>query len=375
MEDGAPARWILPTGVAALAAVVVLVATRSDPMLSADSLTYLSAAEQLRELNGYNDFTGEALAHFPPVFPALLTIGGRSLVWASLVGAASAAIVAGLFTALVAARVRRSVAVVAGVLVALSQAAVWVASNVWSETLFLALALLTMTILGRPGLGTGDAALGGVVAALGFLTRYSGVGLVLTGLVMVVVVSLPTSSQTAVRRGAAYLAAPVTLGLMWMVRNLWATREPLGPHFEGGAGESAARLLDRLAESVGRLVVDVDGSGTSMEVVGYPVVIGVIVLSVAVLVWRRDDVLDVGMAVFALTAIAVPVFSRVFAGTHIEARIMSPLLIPIVWFFARAVDRYAHRRLAVGAAALVALWSVAAGAIVARDFPDRLPAS
>ncbi|MGI9644434.1 MAG: hypothetical protein ACR2O6_03905, partial [Ilumatobacteraceae bacterium] len=59
----------------------------------------------------------------------------------------------------------------------------------------------------------------------------------------------------------------------------------------------------------------------------------------------------------------------------IEARIMSPLLIPIVWFFARAVDRYAHRRLAVGAAALVALWSVAAGAMVARDFPDRLPAS
>ena len=53
-----------------LAAALVLIATRHDPLLSPDSITYLSAADHVRAGHGLTDFTGKPLAVFGPVYPA-----------------------------------------------------------------------------------------------------------------------------------------------------------------------------------------------------------------------------------------------------------------------------------------------------------------
>ncbi len=365
----------LQLAVGLLAAIVVLTATRDDPMLSPDSITYLSAAESLRDLDGFVDFTGEPLTHFPPVFPVLLTLGGRSLVWASIVGAACAAVAAALFAGLLWSRVRPGVAVVGSTAFVLSQAVVRVESTVWSETPYAALSLLTLTVLNRPEVTLRRSAAAGAVAGIGFLTRYAGAGLVATGLVVVAVGAADGGRRAVLRNSVAYLGPAGVLASAWVIRNLVATGEPLGPHFEGGAGESPTALVEQVVTALGRLVTDVDTVGDLTKPAGYLVLAGVLVAAAITFLRRPVDLLDVAMATFALTSIIVPTVSRAFTGTHIESRIMFPALIPVVYFAVVAVNRLNGDRALLGAALVGAvLWSFQ-GANAARDAPDRLGGS
>lgn len=362
-----------------MAGLIVLFAVRDDPVLSPDSITYLSAAEHLRSLDGMTDFTGEPLAHFPPVLPLLLAPGGRGLVWASIVGAVAAALVAALLFDVLASRVRTSIAVGATLAFALSQATVRTATTVWSETPYLAFALGTLAVLRRGPPTARRAFAGGVLAALACLTRYAGVGLVLTGVVMVVVAAWASPRHVIRRCVAAYLAPPVVLVSAWMARNLVATGEPLGPHFEGGAADSLSLLARLNARSLGRLVLDLDTVGGWTRPVGFAVLAGLGGAIAVVFARRRHDPVDVAMAVFALTSVLVPTASRVVTGTHIEARIMFPVLVPVLYFAAAGVDVLASRtgdlRIVGGVGAALAAVSCGAGVVAAVDMPDRLALS
>ncbi len=357
---------------AVLGALTVLVATRRDPVLSPDSITYLSAAERLRNLEGYADFTGEPLAHFPPVFPALLALGGRSLLWASIVGAAGAAAAAALFAQILSSRVRWSMAVAGTLIFVLSQATIRTASTVWSETPYVVAALATLAVLARRPLTAERAAIAGLVAGLGFLTRYAGAGLVLTGLVMLLAATVSAGRRETIRCAAAYTTAASAVAVAWTARNLVATGQPFGPHFEGGADESLDVLVRRLATALGRLVIDIDVVGDLTDPIGYAVLAGLVGVSIIALVRRPVDVLDIGMAAFALTSILVPFVSRILTGTHIEARIMFPALVPIVYFAIVMADRVAGNRALLIAGLVVAVVWCAKGAIAVRDFPDRI---
>ncbi len=356
---------------AAVGAAAVLIATRDDPVLSADSITYLSAAENLRDVDGYRDFTGQQLAHFPPVFPALLAIGGRSLTWAALVGAAAAAVTAALLVGVLAARVRWPAAVAGGLLYVLAQAAIRTEQTVWSEGPYVALSLAMIYVLRREGVTTRRAAGAGLLAGLGFLTRYAGAGLVVTGLVMVVVASR-ADRRRAVRCGGAYLGVSGSLATIWMARNLAATGDPLGPHFRGGAGESLDTLVDHLVVALGRLVIDLDDVGPMTEPAGAVALVGLLGAVMAVALQRRWNVLDAGMATYALTSIVLPLASRALTGTHIEARILFPTLIALIYFVVVAADgRLGHRAVRAGATVVAIAWMFA-GMLAAWNGPDRL---
>ena len=88
-----------------LGGVLVLIATRHDPLLSPDSITYLSVADHIRSGQGMTDFTDKPLAVFGPIYPLLLMPGGRSLMWATLIGAVSIAAGAALMGVLLRRRV------------------------------------------------------------------------------------------------------------------------------------------------------------------------------------------------------------------------------------------------------------------------------
>ena len=212
--------------VAAVAAGVLVFACRRDPVLSVDSITYLSAADRLRAGAGLIDFTGEPLTHFPPVFPLLLAPGGRSLVWATIVGAVAAAAVAFLLFDLLVKRVSVTIAFAGALVYALSQAVVRIESTVWSETPYLALALGAICILGSEQLSVRRAAIAGMLAGLAFLTRYSGAAVVATGLVMVVAATATSGSRRMWRYVVAFLSPPTLLAAIWIGRNLRATGEP-----------------------------------------------------------------------------------------------------------------------------------------------------
>ena len=130
-----------------MAAVLVLIATRHDPLLSPDSITYLSVADHIRSGHGITDFTDKPLAVFGPLYPLLLTAGGRSLVWATIVGAASIATGSALMGLLLHRRVRPTVAAAGALAFGLSQGMVRMASVVWSEAPYAAIALATLVVL------------------------------------------------------------------------------------------------------------------------------------------------------------------------------------------------------------------------------------
>jgi 4-amino-4-deoxy-L-arabinose transferase-like glycosyltransferase len=374
--DAPPRRVpVAQLAVAAIAAIAVLVATRHDPLLSPDSLTYLSAAERVRSGDGVVDFTGQSLTHFPPVFPLLLAPGGRSLLWASIVEAAAAAAVAAMLYGILATRVRVSIAFAGSLVVALSQATIYFEAAIWSETPYLALALATISVLGQRQLTPHRAAAAGVLAGLGFLTRYVGAGLVVTGLVMVLASARDAGPRRTRRNAIAFLSPPAALASIWIARNLVATGEPLGPHFEGGAGASARSLVRQVTLALGQLVTDVDAATSLTRALGYAVVSGLVICATIALASRPRNPFDVGMLAFAAMSIVVPVASNVVAGTDVSARLLSPTLIPIVYATAVVVDRWAHHRVMVGVASVVAAASLTTGVTAVVDAPDRLAGS
>jgi hypothetical protein len=361
--------------VAVVAAATVAFATRQNPLLSPDSITYLSAAERLRSGGSLVDFTGEPLTHFPPVFPLLLAPGGTSLVWASIIGVAAASAVATLLFDLLNRRIRTPIAFVAALVYTLSQAALYHETTVWSETPYLALALATISVLARQPLTVGRCALAGAFAGLGFLTRYVGAGLVVAGLLMVLASTLPTGLRSARRCSIAYLATPTVLAIGWVARNLIATGEPLGPHFEGGSGSSAVALVRQLTLALGQLVSDIDATSPVTRALGYVALVGLVVCAWLFLARPPRHPVDVGIAGLAAMSIVVPVVSSIVAGTDLSARLVSPTLVAIVYFAGLTVDRWVHNRALTAVAGAMATTMLFVGIDAAGDTPDRLTGS
>ncbi len=379
---------------AALAAVVVLITARADPMLSADSITYLAVGDHLRRLDGFTDFTGEPLTIFGPVYPLLLAVGGRSLVWASVVGAAAAAAASWFFTGLLRLRVRWQWAVVGSLVFVLSQSLLRVEATVWSETPYFAVALAMLYVIAVAPVTMPRAAAAGALAGLSFLTRYAGAGLVITGVVMVVVATWPTGRRQTLRASGAFIGVAAGLVSTWALRNIILTGRPLGPRFEGGATDSVMLLVRRSAWAIGKVVVDVDSSSTTTNIVGYTVMCALLVGAVAILARPSANIAGAGMAVFAITSICVPMAARAVTGNDIESRVMSPTLIPIVYFSVVAMCSAVGANGAVGASSMVGAGRLAArrsvlsfgflaasavwclqGVVMIVEFPDRLAGS
>jgi hypothetical protein len=355
-----------------LAAVLVVIATRADPLLSPDSITYLSAADHIRSGHGLTDFTGKPLAVFGPVFPLLLAPGGRSLVWATVVGATSIAAGSALMGLLLYRRVRTPIAFAGALAFGASQGFVRMASVVWSEAPYAAIALATLLVLSRRPISERTAAIGGLLAGIGFLTRYAGVGLVATGAVMVAA-SAWKADRALVRRILAFGAAAVSISLLWVIRNLVETGQPLGPRFEGGSSEPLSRTIRLALMGTGHIVAGDGWSDVARERIGIIVVVVIALLVLLALQSRKAITLDLGVAAFAVTAFVVPIVARRATANDIELRVMSPMLIPLIYLAVVTFDRLCTKRtIAVAGTALLGWWMYQGVAFAAR-FPDLAP--
>ncbi|CAN0235745.1 unnamed protein product, partial [Phaeothamnion confervicola] len=339
---------------------------------------YLAGASHLRRLDGLLDFTGEPLTVFGPVFPLLLAPGGRSLLWASIIGALSVAGGTALMWANLRHRVRWGSALLGAAAFGAAQGLVRVASTVWSEAPYIAISLATLLVLGRPlaGLITERrAAIGGALAGVGFLTRYAGAGLVMTALTMVAVAAIGGGRRHVVRCVGAAAASAVAIAAIWVVRNLVETGEALGPRFEGGTSEPVRTLVQRPFAPIGQLVVGFHMSADTTERVGQLVAVALAAITVWMFAGRSRRVIDIGMALFAITSIVVPVLARAATSNDIEYRVMSPILVPIIWFAVVGCDAIAHRRAVIVAGAALTAWWCWQGVAMAADVPDFLSGS
>lgn len=366
-------RWAIPVA-GAVAAALVFIATRHDPLLSPDSITYLSVADHVRSGHGLTDFTDKPLAVFGPIYPLLLSPGGRSLMWATLIGAASIATGATLMGLLLRRRVRPAIAIAGAFALGASQGLVRMASVVWSEAPYAAIALAMLLVLSRRPVTTRTAAIGGLLAGIGFLTRYAGVGLVVTGVVMVAASAWRFEERAIlVKRISAFTAAAGLISALWVVRNLIRTGQPLGPRFEGGAREPLWRTVHLALVGTGHIVAGDGWSESARARIGAIVVIAVAVLIVLAITSRMSVTLDIGMATFAATSFVVPIVARIATANDIELRVMSPMLIPVVYVATVAFDRVCTRRgIALAGTALLGWWMYQGAAFAVR-FPDLAP--
>ncbi len=372
MHFGGRAATGAAIGVAALSGAVIVYATRHDPVLSPDSISYLSAAALFRSGRGLTEFSGQPLTVFGPVFPMLLAAGGRNLQWARVVGAACIVGATWLMFVLLRSRVRPWVAVAGAAAFSLSPGLVYIGSTVWSENPYIVISLAALAVLTLRPLTERTAALGGLLCALGFLTRYAGVGLIATGAVCVLAAAqqLGLERRRSLRLLTIHLATAIAVCAAWMIRNLAQAGSALGPRFSGGSPESIGQLTNRVTSGIGALVF---GNTASKGVTNNGGTVIIVVLAVAIVITMISGtrrVLDFGMAAFALTSLALPALARHFTASDIEFRVMSPSLIPIVYFAAVIIERIRWRAVIAALAVAVVGWSAYEGVAVADRLPD-----
>ena len=359
-----------------LAAMLVFIATRHDPLLSPDSITYLSAADHIRGGHGITDFTLKPLSVFGPIYPLLLSPGGRSLVWASIVGATAIAAGTALMWMLLRFRVGPVIAIGGALALGASQGLVRIASVVWSEAPYAAISLVTIAVLSRKTITPRTAVIGGLLAGIGFLTRYAGLGLIATGAVIVVASTWRDHDRlVTITRTAAFAAGAIAISSVWVIRNLVETGQPLGPRFNGGTTETVTTTIRLAFSGTGNIVFGDGWSATASSRLGAVVVIAIVLVAALALRGRKATTLDIGMLAFAFASFVVPIIARRITANDIELRVMSPMLIPVVYFAAVMFDRVCTVRIAavVGAAAFG--WWVYLGVAFAAHFPDLAPGS
>jgi hypothetical protein len=345
--------WAIPTLLASVAIAGALIGTRRGPALSPDSVTYLSAARNLVAGHGYRDFTGQADTTFPPGLAAMLAAGKQ----VGLSFSASARVLNALaFSSIVLlawALLRRHgtstpVRVVTTGFVALSPALLDDARHLWSEPLFCALVLSYIIAIER-ALAERDGwafrvATTGTLAGAAFLLRYAALALIIAG-VVTLAWSARARPRNALARVATFVAAAALLPGIWVLRNATADASyVLGPRVSDPAGPDA--LTRRFLASLQSLFLPTSGRSVFV-VIAIPVLLLGLIGAYATLRHRRS-----GGAVYTASLVPAGTFVAVYAGlvvvsgklsgSSIDARIVSPLYVPILIAGAVLLDRGVH---------------------------------
>ena len=367
----------LGLGVSLLAAAAVLVSTRSGMLMSPDSMTYLATANNLHRHGRFTDFTGQPMTVFGPVYPLLLAWGGTSLGWARFVAAVAFATATLAMYWLLVRRVAIASAVLGATAFGLSIGLLRVASTVWSEIPYVALSLITLLALFARPLQTRWIFVAGVCAGLGFLTRYAGIGLIVTGLVVMACQCRGVGRSVSIRRFAVFSLGSTAMCALWVLRNLVVANQPLGPRFEGGTSDSMGILIRRPLGAIGEAVWGSAQPKSTAELIGFGAIVGLFVA--AGFGFRRwnatGEVADFGVAVYGLTSIVVPVLARAITANDIESRVMSPTIVPIAYVLVVVADRMRNRRVGAAAGLCAAVAWSGLGLRLTNDFPARLSAS
>jgi hypothetical protein len=251
---------------AALGAWIALYATAPlGPSTSPDSAIYLSVADNLAHGSHFTQFDDEPMTRWAPLYPALLAgvaraTGGQDTAQAArAVNAIAWAVVLFLLAGWLDRRVKSwIVRAVAAFTLVVAPMLLQCVAFVWSETLYLALALSALRACealiegsaadarpGEPSRGTWLVVLG-VATGAAALTRYAGVALVPVAL-GALVLAAPRGEAASARRAARLpraleTALVIAIALLplaaWLLRNAVLTGHALGEGWGAHSGFS-----------------------------------------------------------------------------------------------------------------------------------------
>lgn len=286
---------LLPILLAALGTAHILFRTSAyGAAIGADSVGYLSIAENLLAGHGLQDHRGGPIPPWPPVFPLLLAgvaaaAGIEPSEAARLVNAAAFGLCI-LLSSLWLRRTLRSPVLAAGFscIVATSYYLSHAASHVMSEATFILFVLLALMCMERfSSRGAPALVLAAAFSGLAASTRYAGCALIFTG-VLLLLARQGAPLHSRLKQVAAYgalSAAPLAAVLM---RNRWlfGTWDLPRPHW---TGQPALDALHQIARVVERAVVPENAPEGS----GY-------------LLWAMAALLALGSAAMGIRALFQP---------------------------------------------------------------------
>jgi hypothetical protein len=330
-------------GLVGAATLGALVATRDGAGLSPDGVTYISSARNLADGHGFTDFTGGALTVFPPGYPGLLAVGELVGVDAATSGRvanmlAIAAVV--VFTFLVLRRHVTDTTILVGAtaFIAFSIHLLRIVGLVASDPVFIASTLAFILVMeearSRPDRRIALLMIAAGIAGVAFLFRYAASALLVSGVVIVALLSVRDGLVAASRRVLGFgLLAGVLPGL-WVLRN--ATTD--APHVLGLRVAPDDSLLTTVKDMVATFkhYVFPDSTPNALAAAGALVLAAVLGMAA----WRvRGDLIPrvqsraaslVPLAVVAIVYTAFLVVSRRTTGNEIAPRILLPVWIPLV---------------------------------------------
>ena len=344
---------------AALGAVLVL--ARQVPYgvgLLWDSANYLSAARHLLAGEGLAEYSGAIYDSWPPFYPLLLAVVSFDVLDPLAVAGPLNAALFGLTIFVVGQYLRRRLesrflVVWAALAIALAWPVAGEAAVTMAGTAFILLVTLTLirteAFLAKGG--TSALVGAGVCAALAWQTRYIG-GALLAAVTVMLLLQRGVRPVRRVRRAAGFALLAGSPMALWLVRNRLVAGTFTGPR--GGERLSLPAIVSETGEVLWAWATSFD-----LPLIEWPAVawLGLLPAACAVggmliRVLRRapaDWLPGYVFGGFALTYL----LGVVATSRGIEARVMSPLYIPLLITAAWAMDRVLRRAAPRAAAAVV----------------------
>ena len=250
-------RTVLAASALVSLVLVLLIDRRYGPGLSPDSAEYVAAATSLLKGEGLLGLGGNPLVRWPPLFPVSIAVASVGLLAPVLAGGIVNGLAFAATVVLGVRRLRRSfgdsiVAVGGSIAIVLGPPLLLVATFVWAEAVFVLLTLLCLLRLsdylehGRRR----DLLLAALLAGLSTVTRYAGVTLIMTGLVVLTIDS-NASKGRKLRSFSTFLGIAVIPLSLYVLRNLAVSSTVVGAWGRSpGNGRPSHRAFRR-----GRLAV------------------------------------------------------------------------------------------------------------------------
>jgi hypothetical protein len=213
-----------------LGSILLVALSREGVHASNDSFTYLGAANNLAQGEGWTypfGDVGSPVTLFPPLYPLLLTVPRVLGVptfgwvfWQNAVLLCAFGVAVGL-TVADATRDRAMPSVLAALLVQLGTPTLMVYAHIWSETLFFPLIVLILASLARhlATRRTGPLIVAAALTSVAMLTRYAGLSALATSCLLLLV----WPGHRALDRARAiglYAGISLPLSALWSLRNL-----------------------------------------------------------------------------------------------------------------------------------------------------------
>ena len=320
-----------------------------------DSVLFLSTALNFLAGEGWRDFTGRPLVSWPPLFPLLLAAFGwvgieplEASRWINATAFGLTILVAGYWLR---SNLRsRWLALAASVVILASLPLSELASDVMTDSLFVLFTLLALIWLaaflhrgGRTSL-----LLSAVFTALAVLTRYPGVVLIGTGVLMLLVRRAP---PLAIRlKHAVVFGAVPSIPLAGVMMRNWAISKRLAG-WRGGSGQSLSDSLSQVADVFWKWVIPpnaLDGLGYLMWMAA-----GLVVLAdrgfgmggnkgtarPTSLFSQLGPALPFGVFAVAYLVFMVAVMPLT-SGMKIDSRFLLPMYVPLLLAAVFLLDRF-----------------------------------